>query len=380
MKRLISVLVIAILLVSSISFVFAMDFQTDSKNNKSIIEEELNKLIDKQMKLYRWDLMDSSYDVISQSVENDKLTLDYNVAIIHRLDFPSVKDVPVLQGKLKYLNELKTDPAGNGLKINYVETKVNEWEKNLQSYIDQDQELQETIRVVALLDKNNEVIKGSIEFYFQEADDSFTPADEFLVIATDDEVFQSSYNDIKDRAKKVKEKDPSDPVMTIVPTYDDYNGTAAVNYANTYVKTTSLVCQSGSTTLQNKANYNQNYAAYTCNDCANYVSQCLYAGGIPQTTTWAPAKTPWINTGYSTSIYGLKDYMLEYDYAIPVSKSSVEPGGFIAMTTISHVMFVVYNDGYTVKYDAHSSDRYQSSTTTGTNMEFYNMQCIHLAY
>ena len=57
-----------------------------------------------------------------------------------------------------------------------------------------------------------------------------------------------------------------------------YNVTEAVNYAKKYW-----------------SNYNPNYP--NCNDiggdCANFVSQCLYAGGIPQDSTWKVGTSAW---------------------------------------------------------------------------------------
>lgn len=379
MKRFLSVFLMIALLVSSVSFVFAKDFLTDSKENKNILEQELSKLIDKQMKLYKWKLIDSSYEVVAQSVDNDKLTVDYSVAITHRLDYPAAKDVPVLKGKMKYLDELNANAKANSEKIRYAKAKVAQWEKNLQSYINEDQQMYETIRVVALLNDKNEVVKNSIQFSFQQPDDSFTSADEFLVVDSEDEVFQSSYDDIKKNATKIKETDSTRPAAyAYIPTYDAYDSAAAVSYANKWVKATTKACKTGSTTVQDYANYNPAYAKYQCNDCANFVSQCLYAGGIPQTTTWAPGKLAWINTGYSSSYYGLVEYMVDNYYAISTTKASVEAGGMISMTGYSHVMFVVYNDGTTVKYNAHSSDRYQSGTSTGSGMSFYNIERIVL--
>lgn len=41
--------------------------------------------------------------------------------------------------------------------------------------------------------------------------------------------------------------------------------------------------------------YNRSYKEYRGVDCANFVSQCLYAGGMPQTIDWYPQSVNWIN-------------------------------------------------------------------------------------
>jgi len=61
--------------------------------------------------------------------------------------------------------------------------------------------------------------------------------------------------------------------MTIIPCnasglYEDYTAADAVQYAGTYW-----------------SNYNSDFPAYS-SDCANFVSQCLYAGGMVQTNDW----------------------------------------------------------------------------------------------
>lgn len=70
----------------------------------------------------------------------------------------------------------------------------------------------------------------------------------------------------------------------------DYNPDAAVAYADRWVGTNI-----GSTSHEGfNPNYPTNYGA---NDCANYVSQCLFAGGIPQDDTW------WANSGDSSAAW-----------------------------------------------------------------------------
>lgn len=56
----------------------------------------------------------------------------------------------------------------------------------------------------------------------------------------------------------------------VIPTFA-YNRTTAVSYANTYA-----------------LSYNSNYRSFAGSggDCANFVSQCLYAGGLSMSNTW----------------------------------------------------------------------------------------------
>ena len=70
--------------------------------------------------------------------------------------------------------------------------------------------------------------------------------------------------------------------------------------------------------------------------------------------------------------------MVDQGYAASTSLAYCKPGGFIYMTGYSHVMFIVYNDGTTIKYNAHTNDRKGSSTTTATGKIFYHIENIYV--
>ena len=77
-----------------------------------------------------------------------------------------------------------------------------------------------------------------------------------------------------------------------------YNGGAAANYGLTYTD------NSGGTNVNS---YNSGYAYFQGNDCANYVSQCLVAGGLQTDGTWYAYSTAWKRA----------DYLLEWFRAKP---------------------------------------------------------------
>lgn len=65
-------------------------------------------------------------------------------------------------------------------------------------------------------------------------------------------------------------------------TQPSYNAYAAVNYSNTWCGVSSAGTSSGTMT---PSKYNPAYYYYD-NDCCNFVSQCLYAGGLSMNSTW----------------------------------------------------------------------------------------------
>jgi len=77
-----------------------------------------------------------------------------------------------------------------------------------------------------------------------------------------------------------------------------YNRTAAASCINTYVRATTSRCQTVPViVLQDESVWNPAYYPYYCADCANYVSQGLYAGGLPTDGTWYYGGTTWIRVG-----------------------------------------------------------------------------------
>lgn len=129
-----------------------------------------------------------------------------------------------------------------------------------------------------------------------------------------------------------------------------YNNAKAVSYAYRYSSNPAFAESDSSV-------WNKEYAAYE-NDCANFVSQCLYAGGIKKTNTWCDDSLLWIRTGSPrTQSAGLTTYMQRNDAFLSVDYSAVSAGGFICLNAESHVMLVSSNDSITILYNGHTNDR-----------------------
>lgn len=101
------------------------------------------------------------------------------------------------------------------------------------------------------------------------------------------------------------------------------------------------------------SNYNPayNHYAYDGGDCANFVSQCVYAGGVPIHGGWSPDSVAWINAA------GLKNNMLQYGYATKEDAWETNAGNF-AYTTAGqgHIVLVTLNDTVTLAYTAHTTN------------------------
>ena len=101
------------------------------------------------------------------------------------------------------------------------------------------------------------------------------------------------------------------------------------------------------------SNYNPAYNNYVGKggDCANFVSQCVYAGGVPIHGGWSPDSVAWINAA------SLKNNMLQYGYATKEDAWETNAGNF-AYTTAGqgHIVLVTLNDTVTLAYTAHTTN------------------------
>ena len=115
-----------------------------------------------------------------------------------------------------------------------------------------------------------------------------------------------------------------------------YDGNAAVNYALRYCK-----------------NYNPSYNKYPGVDCANFVSQCLKAGGF--SFSGCSGKD---SKGMLPAVSDLKSCLSKNGW----SKSSTRPGAFkkgypFFMNAYSHAMLATKINSGSVNYAGHTNDR-----------------------
>lgn len=143
-------------------------------------------------------------------------------------------------------------------------------------------------------------------------------------------------------------------VATKINNYNSYNRIAARDYAYKYW-----------------SSYNPAYTSYKGNggDCANFVSQCLHAGGIPTDATWKADSVSWIRAS------AVPSYMMNKGYATKTSYTNATPGSFAYTSSgAGHAVLVTINDGAKIAYTAHTTDRKDaafSSTDLNGNYSFY---------
>ncbi len=115
------------------------------------------------------------------------------------------------------------------------------------------------------------------------------------------------------------------------------------------------------------AKYNNGYTNYasTHQDCANYISQCLYAGGIPTDNTWYAGSLAWVN------VSELCNYMLNNGYWREISYLMPPVGAYMRYTNISHIVMLSSHDGVTYKYSGHTNDRMNFVLSLSSSNKYY---------
>lgn len=177
-------------------------------------------------------------------------------------------------------------------------------------------------------------------------------------LATDEEVMQNAYNAVYSIIE-------NDVEVARTSRAEELDRVAARDYAKD----------------ENNFPYNSDYNYYSGNDCANFVSQCYYEGGLTEDDEWYMYSLPWINTGGSRSnYYGLSDYMQDNDIVFWVNGDTDILRAFAGSiiyyqsgTTGGHVAIVTSNDGRDMYYSAHTNDHCNekmNQTWFSTNCDF----------
>ena len=113
-------------------------------------------------------------------------------------------------------------------------------------------------------------------------------------------------------------------------------------------------------------NYNRSFKEYRGVDCANFVSQCLYAGGMPKTDDWYPQSVNWIN------VMGHIRHFKSYGTFLTASNANVVYGNPVYYDwngngTYDHVGICVgKNSSGMPVVDAHTSNVYHVPWSMGT--------------
>ncbi len=372
--------------VSSINICFQANRTKEIKDHKNYdVSFDMNQQAIKLMEDFISNAYSEYYEVgnftskiVSTNITDNRVEIKIMVSFEKVLKASNISELPFIQGMTASVKSLERVRSTDTPIAKYI---LNEQITAISEYIGEVQEENAIFRVLSNT-VNDNLANPILEVY---GVDEFIPA-EYFIPQSPDELYAEGILDLERNVVSTKEA-----IAIVYPDLDvnkisesqinmlqntraiKYDRLAARDYANKYTSE----CGEG----YNTTYWNKNYAWHTENegvDCANYVSQAIFAGGIPTDSTWKPESIAWVNTGKNDS-GGLAPYMTGKGYFKKVTRSTCAAGGFISHTDFSHVIFVVANDTVIMQFSSHTADRLKASFA-GSYYANFNYYSINSTY
>ncbi|WP_165846206.1 amidase domain-containing protein [Candidatus Cryosericum odellii] len=320
--------------------------------------------------------------VTSKQIQAGKMEVTMEIDAMSVLNSGPRDAEPVLAGKLQYLQDHGTTLSAAAKKA--VEDDIADWRSTIESAMTVPSEGCFSIKVVADVRIAGNIDTNTLQVYVDNGpmQSNFIPAAQFL---KDVRSGWATVTEAYDSSASIASAASAKGAVAPAATSSSYNRTIAYQYADRWAKDTTIHCDSA--TLQNTANWNNiqypNYQSFYCNDCADYVSQCLHAGGIPTTAMWSYCTNNWDragplmgylkDNGYITYVASRLDCKCGDPFFFEDKDQWGNPNG-----VISHTVFMAYNDGKYTYYDAHTSDHLRFFWDGTYSLYFYHY--THVIY
>lgn len=168
-------------------------------------------------------------------------------------------------------------------------------------------------------------------------------------------------------------------------TYADYDRIAARDYALKYAANPSESCNCGNLSYNRSASFpdgvtyskwnNAEYPYFSLfchNDCADFVSQAMSAGELPEEGTWFRKKSVSTQSWGEawTSVKNLKNYMTSNSLWTADDFSTCNAGN-ILLTSSTHVTMITLNNTVSHCFTGHTNDRRNVSFSDKSAYVYY---------
>ncbi len=333
--------------------------------------------------------------LIKSNVQPDSLSYAvFNVNVQQVLKAQSPEELPMIKGMINCLNSKKSNLKQP--QIDYANKELEDQLNELRGYISKIEELNAIFKVDFIVDVNYNIKPDSIKFYVETPDeDAFLDAD-ILQPGTSDGLEKYGFKRMEEIIGKSKENG----LLIISSFHDAYDRIEAGDYADTYTSNPPYDPPNdqndqydlGTGAWWDKTHWNTIvYKFPTSSDCADYISQALYEGGIPMDSIH-DASHWWYDNSERVSSYdycpwvyipAFKNYMLNHGYFYSSTFEDANKG-CVAITNSTagyyHVFMITQNDTINRALSAHTTDRkhywYSGSTvnpdgSTGSSHSSY---------
>ena len=288
-----------------------------------------------------------STDVQSELQTNQAIKAFEAAEAKEAADSTSEKKEPVLSNKEKV-----------SLVSDYVLDEVDTFVTNLQDeYIGTSSEF--NIELRATIDEQGNVLKLEYGLFSEYSDDITT-----VIPASNESMIQAGEKQVSETVNMALEKVAQNASFSAITPASNtnfiYYRTKARDYANTYTSSPDRhYCSTHEDYIcQDSTKYNKWYFYFCCKDCANYVSQAMYAGGVPKDNIWIPNKSC---AAWNSCKQLRYHFTKKTNYWTKTTYNNCNAGGVILLIDSSgnpsHAMMNVLIDSVTTKYSAHTNDR-----------------------
>ena len=404
MKKFYKVLLIAVIIAAITAGFSIKSFANENTFDTKVLSNELtdtlqNWIVDSYSQYYKNINVNLSLEPNSVTVKNGTVSAVFDTKIDLTLKAEKIEDLPFMKGMLKYYNSKKL--ASSKAQVEAANNLINDWKSELKDYIGKPEPTAYAeFKITANVKNDGTLEKNSLKLYINESP-STNKGDDFYPVPSP--MLETSEKMEKSGAEQMKEtlqKALNSQIKT--KSSFPYNRIAARDYANKYTSNASSTDQIVydykdkygtwhigaieryvDPTYWNNYFYplpkysNGHYTSLAANNCADYVSQALHAGGILiDPGQWERLKD---KNGYYpwawTYVPSLKGYMTNKGYWTPWNFTYANAGCVIRMPEYDyHTVMIVLNDTIHRQFSGHTRDRKQLPYYSSNGWEYYKVQ------
>lgn len=293
-----------------------------------------------------------SVDCEVGEVEHSATSTSFEVVatVAHELKAASASELPFIRGMMAAVKEKATLSELPGLD-NMVELKI----KDVENYIGETTNLQ--MRFYVTVNDLDKAASERVQLWAVDSSGNKVDVSEYDIMPYA-EMCRQGYTSVTETIQKARAMGnlSTREVTPVITNYEDYDRIAARDYAHKWYGPSD-------------EDYNPEYSNWNGNggDCANFVSQCIEAGGVLPDDTWYKDSKIWISTSK------LANYMVSKGYATEETYKYTTAGNFA--TKPGHSVLVTLNNTIDIAYTAHNTN-VKDAKFTKTELEEYTFYII----
>lgn len=361
-KKIIASLLAAAMIIGTASG-FSTPVSAETTVEDAVIQSVENWFMENYEPFY--DIIDEEFTVTRTHDNGDTTSYTVSVYCQTKLKSQEPEDIPYVKG---LYDAMATQRATNAYAA-IAETAIDDYVSTLDITDDYNVLTMDIVVEVS----NNPVTRSQDSFtlYYQDGmNTQLSPIDDLELDSS--EMYANGLADAQPIISEYAQKASTASTRG----YSAYDRIAARDYAIRWTGSDVRGCNvhtSGCTILQDSSKWNEAQYPYSSmflhNDCANFVSQCLKAGGIPTSSGWYrnynDFNTTWIR------VKELRDYMCNNNYWDESDFYWANAGNILYQSDGGHIMLITLNDGLTNRYTAHTNDRHDYAFVDSSKYLYY---------